>query len=119
VVSVFRAESYPMKEIRAYIQPFVLGRVVQALLEIPGFPGMSVLDCEGFGRNLVDADRSFSPFMASKRLEIIAADEQVDAIVRAIMTHARTGRAGDGRVFVVEVLESGKIRTGERGASLA
>jgi nitrogen regulatory protein P-II 1 len=107
-----------MKEIRAYVQPFVLGRVVQSLLEIPGFPGMSVLDCEGFGRNPVDAGHSFSPFMASKRLEIIADDDQVDAIVSAIMTHARTGRPGDGRVFVVEVLASGTIRTGERGDNL-
>ena len=107
-----------MKEIRAYMQPFVLGRVVQALLEIPGFPGMSVMDCEGFGHKQVEYGQTFNPFIANKRLEIIANDEQVDEIVAAIMKYAHTGRPGDGRVFVVEVLESGLIRTGERGERL-
>ena len=107
-----------MKEIRAYIQPFVLGRLVQNLLEIPNFPGMSVMDCEGFGYKQVEAGQTFNPFIAKKRLEIIANDEQEDVIVAAIMKHAHTGRAGDGRVFVVDVLESGRIRTGERGERL-
>jgi nitrogen regulatory protein P-II 1 len=103
-----------MKEIRAYLQPFVLGRVVQALLEIPGFPGMSVMDCAGFGRAQVHAEQAFNPFIQKKRLEIIAADEQVEAIVAVIMEHAHTGRPGDGKVYVVEVLETGSIRTGKR-----
>ena len=52
-----------MKEIRAYIQPFMLSRLTQALLEIPDFPGMSVSDCEGFGRDTV-IDRDFTPYIA-------------------------------------------------------
>ena len=102
-----------MKEIRAYIQPFVLGRVVQTLLEIPNFPGMSVVDCEGFGQQIVDTGQSFNPFIQKKRLEIIAPDDRVEEIVAVIMKHAHTGRPGDGRLFILDVLESGKIRTGE------
>ncbi len=103
-----------MKEIRAYIQPFVLGKVVQMLSEIPGFPGMSVMDCEGFGHQQVGAGHSLNPFIPKKRLEIIVDDDQVQVIVEAIMTHAHTGRTGDGRVYVLEVLEAARIRTGER-----
>ncbi|CAL1238922.1 P-II family nitrogen regulator [Candidatus Methylocalor cossyra] len=104
-----------MKEIRAYVQPFVLGRLVQVLTEIPGFPGLSVSDCEGFGRDRIEAGHDFTPFAPKKRLEIFAPDPLVDTIVTAIMAHAHTGRAGDGKVFVFEVLEGGRIRTGQRG----
>lgn len=103
-----------MKEIRAYVQPFALGKVVQALLEIPDFPGMTVMDCEGFGRRQVEAGQSFNPFIAKKRLEIVAEDEMVDLIMDIIIKRAHSGRPGDGRVLVFEVLEDAKIRTGER-----
>lgn len=103
-----------MREIRAYIQPFILGRIVQSLLEIPHFPGMSVTDCEGFGHQQVSDGQSFNPFIPKKRIEIIAPEEQVDEIVSTIMKYAHTGRPGDGRVYVLDVLEAGRIRTGER-----
>ncbi|BBL71716.1 P-II family nitrogen regulator [Methylogaea oryzae] len=108
-----------MKEIRAYIQPFMLGRVAQALMEIEHFPGMSVSDCEGFGRETRGAAQDFMPFIAKKRLEIFAADHQVEAIVATIMREAHSGRHGDGKVYVVEVKEGGRISSGERGAELA
>jgi nitrogen regulatory protein P-II 1 len=107
-----------MKEIRAYIQPYVLGRLVQVLAEIPEFPGLSVSDCEGFGRDRVEAGSGFTQFAAKKRLEIFAPEELVDSIVAAIMQHAHTGRPGDGKVYVVDVLEGGRIRTGERGGEV-
>ena len=100
-----------MKEIRAYVQPFVLGRLVQSLMEIPGFPGMSVTDCDGFGRLLVDSGQAFDPFISKKRLEIIADDEMVDQIIDVILLRAHTGRPGDGRIFVYDVQEVVSIRT--------
>jgi len=55
-----------MKEIRAYIQPFMLAKLTQTLLEIPHFPGMSVSDCEGFGREKVVDSQDYTPFMPKK-----------------------------------------------------
>lgn len=104
-----------MKEIRAYVQPHVIGRLTQILLEIPGFPGMSVSDCEGFGRDESAAALGFNPFTSKKRIEIFVADERVEPIVAAIMHHAHSGLPGDGKVYVLEVVEGGRIRTGERG----
>ena len=103
-----------MKEIRAYVQPFVLGRLVQSLMELPGFPGMSVLDCDGFGRVLVDSGQSFDPFISKKRIEIVVEDDMVEQVVEIIVSRAHTGRPGDGRIFVFEVQEAISIRTGER-----
>jgi nitrogen regulatory protein PII len=107
-----------MKEIRAYVQPFVLGRLVQSLMELPGFPGMSVLDCDGFGRVLVDSGQSFDPFISKKRIEIIVEESMVDAVIEIIVSRAHTGRPGDGRIFVFEVQEAISIRTGERNSSV-
>ena len=103
-----------MKEIRAYIQPFALGRVVQSLMEISGFPGMSVMDCDGFGRSLVEEGQTFDPFVGKKRLEIIVEDAMVSEVVEVILSRAHTGRRGDGRIFVFDVRESICIRTKER-----
>ncbi len=107
-----------MKEIRAYVQPFVLGRLVQSLMELPGFPGMSVLDCDGFGRVLIDSGQSFDPFISKKRIEIIVEESMVDAVIEIIVSRAHTGRPGDGRIFVFEVQEAISIRTGERNSSV-
>lgn len=102
-----------MKEIRAYIQSFMLPKLTQALLEIPNFPGMSVSDCEGFGLEK-DTDRqSFTPYAPRKRIEIFASEELVDNIFSAIMTTANTHQHGAGRVYVIDVNKSGHISTGE------
>jgi len=104
-----------MKEIRAYIQPFMLSKVTQALMEIPGFPGMSVSDCEGFGHEKVAARQNYTPFLAKKRIEIFTPDELVNVIFDTLMTVANTHQHGAGKVYVLEVLEGGRISTGERG----
>lgn len=103
-----------MKEVRAYIQPFVLGRVVQSLMEIPHFPGMSVVDCDGFGQALVGEGQTFDPFVEKKRIEIIVDDAMVSEVVEVILKRAHTGRRGDGRIFIFDVRENICIRTMER-----
>lgn len=108
-----------MKEIRAYIQPFMLSKLTQTLLEIPNFPGMSVSDCEGFGREKVIERQDFTPFMPKKRIEIFAQDEMVGSIFNAIMTIANTHQHGAGKVYVINVDEGGHISTGERGDNVA
>lgn len=105
-----------MKEIRAYVQPHVLPRLAQALSEVPGFPGMSVSDCEGFGQEKIEAGRGFMPFARKKRLEIFAPDDLVDVIVSAILHHAHTGLPGDGKVYVIDVQKGASIRSGAQGA---
>jgi len=100
-----------MKEIRAYIQPFMLSRLTQALLEIPDFPGMSVSDCEGFGSDMV-IDRNFSPYEPATRIEIFAPDELVEHIFNTVMQAANTHQRGAGKVFVIDVEKSGHINSG-------
>jgi nitrogen regulatory protein P-II 1 len=108
-----------MKEIRAYVQPFMLSRITQALLEIEDFPGMSVTDCEGFGNKLTGSAQHYTPFVEKKRLEIFAPDELVEVIFTTLLREASTGQHGDGKVYVVDVVEGGRISTGERGPNLA
>jgi len=108
-----------VKEIRAYIQPFMLPKLTQALLEIPDFPGMSVSDCEGFGRAHVAVSQTYNPFVAKKRIEIFTGDEMVELIFDTIMKHANTHQHGAGKVYVIEVIEGGRINTGERGPQIA
>ncbi len=108
-----------MKEIRAYIQPFMLPKLTQALSEIPHFPGMSISNCEGFGREKVVGNQDYTPFLAKKRIEIFATDDMVEVIFDTIMKHASTHQHGAGKVYVIEVAEGGRINTGERGPQLA
>jgi nitrogen regulatory protein P-II 1 len=108
-----------MKEIRAYIQPFMLAKVTQALLEIPGFPGMSVSDCEGFGREKIVARQDYSPFLAKKRIEIFAPEDLVETIFDTLMKAANTHQHGAGKIYVLEVKEGGHISSGNRGADMA
>ncbi|WP_347986149.1 P-II family nitrogen regulator [Methylomonas sp. AM2-LC] len=104
-----------MKEIRAYIQPHKINQLTMALTNIPGFPGMSVSDCSGFGRNRTDQSQDYKPFIAKKRIEIFAPDEMVDVIFETIMKVAQSKHHGDGKVFIINTLEGGRISTGERG----
>ncbi|SEL22670.1 P-II family nitrogen regulator [Nitrosovibrio tenuis] len=100
-----------MKEIRAYIQPFMLSKVTQALLEIPHFPGMSVSDCEGFGGEKV-IDQDFTPYVPRKRIEIFAPDELVEGIFNTVMQAANTHQRGAGKIYVIDVDRSGHISMG-------
>lgn len=81
-----------MKEIRAYIQPFTLPKPTQALLETPGFPGMSVSDREGFGRERQTERQNYSPFVAKKRVEIFVPDDLAETVFAAVMAAASGAR---------------------------
>jgi nitrogen regulatory protein P-II 1 len=107
-----------MKEIRAFIQPHKLSNVVVALMEIPDFPGMSVIDCEGFGRERTQHTQDYKPFLHKKRIEIFAPDSLVEIIFETIMKAAYSGQHGDGKVYVIDTLKGGRISTGERNPDL-
>ncbi len=107
-----------MKEIRAYIQPHKLSNVTMALMEIPGFPGMTIIDCEGFGRERTEHIQDYKPFLPKKRLEIFAPDSLVEVIFETIMRTAHSGHHGDGKVYIVDTLEGGRISTGDRNRDL-
>jgi nitrogen regulatory protein P-II 1 len=98
-----------MKEIRAYIEPLMLSKMTQALPEIPDFPGMSVSDCEGFGHVKFIIGRDFTPYLPKKRIEIFAADELVEIIFSTIMLTANTHQHGAGKIYVIDVNQSGHI----------
>ena len=102
-----------MKEIRAYIQPHKLSQITMALISIPGFPGMTVNDCEGFGRERTEHGQDYKPYLAKRRIEIFAPDSMVDIIFETIMKIAHSGNHGDGKVYVLDVLKGGRINTGE------
>ena len=108
-----------MKKLEAYIQPFMLQRVLKEL-RAAHVHGMTVTDVRGFGR---EKDESYPhhsadyaiDFTPKIRVEVLARDEEVDDIVEAIARGAHTGRAGDGKVFVVDIAQAVSIRTGARG----
>lgn len=104
-----------MKEIRAYIQPFMMCQVTEALLGIAGFPGMSITDCEGFGQIQVLTGQAFEPFTSKKRIEIFAPDAMVEDIVGTLMQTANTLQPGAGKIYVIDVSHGYRIRTGEHG----
>lgn len=108
-----------MKEIRAYIQPFMLNKVTHALMEIPDFPGLSVSDCEGFGREHAESGNDYKPFYTKKRLEIFAPDAMADTIFDTIMRIAHSGHHGDGKVYILSAIQGGRISSGENGSELA
>ncbi len=110
-----------MKEIRAIIQPHMIGKVVQALHELPHFPGVTITKCQGQGRGrghggafVLTEDEI--DLHARERVEIICADEAVDTIVAAIAASAQTGNPGDGIITITEVQFIMRIRSGETGA---
>jgi len=109
-----------MKEVRAYVQTFMLEHVIEALLAIPGFPGISVMDARGFGceraaPHVAGPAEELTDFTPKVRLEIVAPDDLSDRIVRAIAGAARTGNRGDGKIFVTDVARAVRVRTGEEG----
>ena len=108
-----------MKKIEAIIKPFKLDEVKEALHEV-GLQGITVLEAKGFGRQkghteLYRGAEYVVDFLPKVKLEIICADELVDRAVEAIITSARTGRIGDGKIFISTVEEVIRIRTGEKG----
>jgi nitrogen regulatory protein P-II 1 len=110
-----------MKKIEAIIKPFKLDEVKEALQEL-GLQGMTVLEAKGFGRQkgqteLYRGAEYVVDFLPKIKIEVVVADDQVAAAVEAIETAARTGRIGDGKIFVSDILEVIRIRTGETGAN--
>jgi nitrogen regulatory protein P-II 1 len=109
-----------MKKIEAIIKPFKLDEVKEALQEV-GIQGITVTEAKGFGRQkghteLYRGAEYVVDFLPKVKLEIVVPDERVAAAVEAIQKAARTGRIGDGKIFVLDVQEAIRIRTGETGA---
>ncbi len=114
-----------MKMITAMIQPFMLYKVSTALEEIADFPGMTIEDVQGLGRNTTaahhdasDPDRvteEYVEYAKKTRIEIVARDEMVERIVETIVRIAHTGNSGDGMVFVWPIENVTRIQTGESG----
>jgi len=108
-----------MKKIEAIIQPFKLEPVKEALHGI-GVQGMTVSEVKGFGRQkgIREVYRGMEyqvDFLPKVKIELVAANDKVQAVVEVIMANARTGRIGDGKIFVYPVAEVIRIRTGETG----
>lgn len=109
-----------MKAVVAYIQPFMLEKVTDAL-RVQKIHGVTVIQCQGFGRRIDGktphyedpaAELGYAP---KAKIEIICPDEETLAIVQTIQENAHTGRYGDGKIFVTEVLRAVDIRTGAEG----
>ena len=110
-----------MKKIEAIIQPFKLEPVKEALHNI-SVQGMTVSEVKGFGRQkgIREVYRGMEyqvDFLPKVKIEIVAPDEKVQAVVDVVIANARTGRIGDGKIFVYPVEEVIRIRTGETGES--
>ena len=108
-----------MKMIVAYIKPFKLDEVKAAIQEI-GISGMSVTEVKGFGRQkghteLYRGSEYHTDFIPKVKLEIVVADELVEKAVSVIADKGRTGKIGDGKIFVLTVESALRIRTGETG----
>jgi nitrogen regulatory protein PII len=96
-----------MKLIIAIVRPFTVEKIVNAFENIEGFPGMTVIDSEGFGQRLQTSSYdALDPFRPNKRIEVAANDEMVDSIVAAIKENAHTGKKGDGIIMVLPVENS-------------
>ncbi len=108
-----------MKKIEAIIKPFKLDDVREALSDI-GITGMTASEVKGFGRQkghteLYRGAEYVIDFLPKVKVEIVITDDQVDASIEAITNAARTGKIGDGKLFVSEVGRVVRIRTGEEG----
>ncbi|MDG1691724.1 MAG: P-II family nitrogen regulator [Alphaproteobacteria bacterium] len=108
-----------MKKIEAIIKPFKLDEVKDALQEA-GVQGITVVEAKGFGRQkghteLYRGAEYVVDFLPKVKLEVVVADDQLDGAIEAIKTAAETGRIGDGKIFVSEISQAIRIRTGETG----
>ena len=109
-----------MKKIGAIIKPFKLDEVKEALQEI-GLQGITVIEAKGFGRQkghteLYRGAEYVVDFLPKVKVEVVIDDESLDKAVEAIQNAAKTGRIGDGKIFISTIDEAIRIRTGETGA---
>ena len=108
-----------MKKIEAIIKPFKLDEVREALSDI-GVSGLTVTEVKGFGRQkghteLYRGAEYVVDFLPKVKIELVVADSGVDAAIESIVKAARTGKIGDGKIFVMPVEQVVRIRTGETG----
>ena len=113
-----------MKLIVAYIQPFMADKVSDAL-RAAKVHGVTVVECQGFGRITEDKSPHYMEeaatlgFAAKTKIEIVCRDADKEGIIVTIREHAHTGHHGDGKIFVSDIGEVVDIRTGERGENVA
>jgi nitrogen regulatory protein P-II 1 len=110
-----------MKKIEAVIKPFKLDEVKEALQEL-GVQGMTVLEAKGYGRQkghteLYRGAEYVVDFLPKIKIEVVVPDDQLAGAIEAITNAARTGRIGDGKIFVSDLTDVVRIRTGESGAA--
>ena len=110
-----------MKKIEAIVKPFKLEEVKDALSGV-GVEGMTVTEVKGFGRQkghteIYRGSEYTVDFLPKLKLEIVVADEEADAVVEAIVKAAKTGKIGDGKVFILSIDDAIRIRTSEKGAN--
>lgn len=108
-----------MKKIEAIIKPFKLEEVKEALAGV-GVEGMTISEVKGFGRQkghteIYRGSEYTVDFLPKIKIEVVLADGQVDAAVRAIVSSAKTGKIGDGKVFISSIENAIRIRTDETG----
>jgi len=108
-----------MKKIEAIIKPFKLEDVKEALAEI-GIEGMTVTEVKGFGRQkghteIYRGSEYTVDFLPKVKFDLVVSDDRVDTAVKAIIKSAKTGKIGDGKIFVTHIEEAIRIRTEERG----
>ena len=108
-----------MKKVEAVIKPFKLDEVKDALQEI-GVGGMTVTEARGYGRQkghteLYRGAEYVIDFLPKVRIEVVVTDDMLDRVVETLIATARSGRIGDGKIFVTDVEDVIRIRTGERG----
>ncbi len=108
-----------MKKIEAVIKPFKLDEVKEALQEI-GIQGLSVIEAKGFGRQkghteLYRGAEYVVDFLPKVKIELVVSDDMCEQVIDAIVGAAKTGKIGDGKIFVSAVEQAVRIRTGEEG----
>ncbi len=108
-----------MKKIEAIIKPFKLEHVKEALIEI-GITGMTVSDVKGYGRQqghseLYRGSEYIVDFLVKNKIEVVVNDEDVETTIKAIIDSSKTGKIGDGKIFVISLDEVVRIRTEQRG----
>ena len=108
-----------MKKIEAVIKPFKLDEVKEALQEI-GVQGLSVLEAKGFGRQkghteLYRGAEYVVDFLPKVKIEVVVTDDILDEVITTIVDTAKTGKIGDGKIFVSDVQQAIRIRTSEEG----
>ena len=112
-----------MKMIVAFLRPDRLDPVTRALEHIPHFPGMTVTEARGFGREKVEEppdseSAELTDYTKTARIEIVVSDDRLSAVMEAIEKAARTGRRDDGKIFVLPVERGRRVRTGEEGDAI-